>query len=106
MQKPIREVTMEAPQSNGDTPWLTREQIDQVIEKMSAADLIAGMGDGDTIKGPKMAGDAFNAAAARTGVSNGSPATEHVRMGDFAYMAKAITKAVNIESPLSEGQEG
>lgn len=88
-----------------DTEWLTREQIDQVIEGMSASDLITAMGDGEGIKGPLMAGQAFDSAAARLGVSNGTPATQHVRMADFAYMANAITKAVDVDNPLSEGQE-
>jgi hypothetical protein len=88
-----------------DVEWLTREQIDQVIEGMSASDLITAMGDGEKLKGPQMAGAAFDSAAARLGLSNGTPATQHVRMADFAYMAGEITKAVNIESPLSPGQE-
>lgn len=90
--------------SEGEIQWLSREQIDQVIAGMSAADLIAAMGDGEKLQGPAMAGQAFDSAAARLGVSNGTPATQHIRMADFAYMAGAITKAVNIESPLSEGQ--
>lgn len=85
--------------------WLTREAIDHVIAGMSAADLIDAMGDEDRIKGTKMAGAAFDAAAARLGLSNGSPATQHIRVSDFQYMAETFGKAVNIESPLSEGQE-
>ena len=88
------------------TEWLSREQIDSVIDGMSAADLIDALGDGEKVNGSKMAGDAFNAAAARLGMSNGTPATEHVSMKDFAYLAAAIGEAVNTESPLSEGQEG
>lgn len=96
---------MDAPQEPTPAEWLTREQIDQVISGMAAADLLEAMGDGESIKGPKMAADAFNAAAARLGMSNGTPATQHVRMSDLKYMAEAITQAVNIDSPLSEGQE-
>lgn len=89
--------------------WLTREQVDTVIAAMSAADLIAAMGDAtDTgnVKGPKMAGDAFDSAANRLGLSNGTPATAHVRMQDFQYLAQKISEAINIESPTSEGPEG
>lgn len=91
-----------------DQQWLTREQVDQVIDAMSAADLIVAMGDTtDTgqVKGPKMAGDAFDSAAARIGLSNGTPATAHVRMSDFQYLATRISQAVNIESPTSKGPE-
>lgn len=94
--------TMDAPQKSDR---LTREQIDAVIEAMSADDVITAMGDGETIKGAKMAGDAFNSAAARIGMSNGTPATQHVSLRDFKYLADAIGKAVNVENPLSEGQE-
>lgn len=87
------------------TEWLTREQIDQVIDSMSAADLINALGDGTEIQGPKMAGAAFDSAAARLGISNGTPASAQVRMADFKYLAESITKAVNTDSPLSEGQE-
>lgn len=83
--------------------WLTREQIDQVIAGMSAADLIEGMGDAEKIQGPKMAGRAFDSAAKR--MEHGDNASARVRMSDFAYMAGEISKAVNSESPLSEGQE-
>ena len=95
--------TMDAPSAEPKR-WLSREVIDRVIDGMAAADLIGAMGDGESIKGPKMAGDAFNNAAARLGISNGTPATEHVRMSDFAYLAEKIGGAVNTESPLSSEQ--
>lgn len=92
--------------SKGATPqWLTREQIDSVIQGMSAGDLVEAMGDGDKMAGPKMPVKAFDIAAARLGVSNGTTASAMVRLVDFKYLAKAIAEAVSIESPLSEGQE-
>lgn len=91
--------------NKGATPvWLTREQIDSVIAGMSAADLVGAMGDADKA-GPKMPVKAFDLAAERMGMSNGTAASSMVRLADFKYMAKAIGEAVNIESPLSEGQE-
>ena len=87
-----------------DQEWLTREQIDAAIAVLSAADLIEAMGDRDKVQGPKMAGDAFNAAAARIGLSNGSPAMQHVRASDFKYLAEKITEVINIDGPLPEGQ--
>lgn len=86
--------------------FLTREEIDQVIAGMSASDLIEAMGEDETrVKGTKMMGAAFDSAAARLGLSNGSPATQHVKLQDFKYLAETLGKAVNIESPLSEGQQ-
>lgn len=89
--------------------WLTREQIDAVIAGMSAADLIDAMGDEERIKGTRMMGAAFDSAAARLGLpedkDNGSSASHHIALADFQYMAQALGRAVNIESPLSERQE-
>lgn len=83
--------------------WLTREQIDQVIEQMSAGDLIKSMESGS--EGVGMPIRAFDSAAARLGISNGKPASDSVRMQDFKYLADAIGEAVNIDSPLSERQQ-
>ena len=84
--------------------WLTREDVDSVIDAMSAADLIDALGDRDTANpGPKMAGDAFDAAAARIGMSNGTPAMANVRMRDFQYLANRISEAMSTAGPLSEG---
>lgn len=80
--------------------WLTREQIDDVLSNLSAADLIEGVGDG-TKAGTKVAGDSFDAAAKRLGVSNGTAATEHIRAGDFQYLAEQLGEVINVDSPLS-----
>lgn len=85
--------------------FLTREQIDQVIAGLSAGDLIAAMGDSDTIKGTRMIGIAFDSAAERLGMSNGVSGVNMVHVSDFKYMAESLSKAVNIDSPLSEGQK-
>ena len=85
--------------------FLTREQIDQVIGGLSAGDLIEAMGDSDTIRGTRMIGVAFDSAAARLGISNGVSGVNLVHVSDFKYMAEKLSGAVNIDSPLSEGQE-
>ena len=79
--------------------WLTREQIDEVVSNLSAADLIEGTSNGR--KDAQVAGAAFDSAAKRMELSNGTPATQHVRAADFAYLAEKIGEAVNIDSPLS-----
>lgn len=85
--------------------WFTREQIDEVIAGLSAGDLIEAMGDSDTIKGTRMIGIAFDSAAERLGMSNGVSGVQMVHVADFKYMADGLSKAVNVEGPLSEGQE-
>jgi len=80
--------------------WMTREQIDEVIAGLSAADLIEGTSNGR--KDAAVAGAAFDSAAARMGVSNGTPATQHVRAADFSYLANQLGEAINVDAHLSE----
>jgi hypothetical protein len=80
--------------------WLTREQIDEVVANLSAADLIEGTSNGQ--KDAQVAGSAFNSAAARMELSNGTPATQHVRAADFGYLAERIGEAINVDSPKSD----
>lgn len=89
--------------------WLTREQIDQVVEAISAEDLIeSGIADAgkDNGKAVKAAKEAFNSAAAFIGVSNGTPASRHIRPADLTYWTSAISAAVNVGSPKAKGQKG
>lgn len=85
--------------------WLTREEIDQVVAGLSAGDLIEAMGDSDTIKGTRMIGIAFDAAAARLGMTNGVSGVQRVKVSDFKYMAEQLGAAVNLDGPLSERQQ-
>lgn len=80
--------------------WLTREQIDSVLDTLSAADLIEATGDGNRA-GAKVAGAAFDSAAARAGLSNGTPASQHVRASDFKYLAERLAEVIDVDSPLS-----
>ena len=85
------------------TDWLTREQIDGVIQQLSADDLIeSGVGDPGT-SGTKAVRNAFNLAAERAGIPE---AAKRIRIQDFRYWSEAMGGAVNIDSPLSEGTEG
>lgn len=81
--------------------WLTREDIDEIVAAMSAADMIAAVGDGEKLQGAAMAGAAFDAAAARIGKSNGTPATANVALADFQYLTEAIGGSVNVGTPKS-----
>lgn len=83
-----------------DEQWLSRAQIDEVIAGLSAADLIEGTSNGR--KDAAVAGAAFDSAAARLSLSNGTPATQHVRAADFSYLAERIGEAINVDSPKSD----
>jgi hypothetical protein len=80
--------------------WLTHEQIDQIVEGLSGADILGAQGKGTDAQ---VAGAAFDSAAARLGISNGTVATEHLRAADLGYMATKFGEVVNVDSPLSEG---
>lgn len=86
-----------------ETEWLTREQIAEVVEAMSARDLIdASAGD---ISNGERAGMAFDSAAKRLGLANGKPATASVKASDFLYLSQQMNEVMGVDSPKSEGGE-
>ena len=82
--------------------WLTREDIDAVLEQLSADDVIEAIGDGRQA-GARIAGEVFNQGAERLGLANGSKATARVKISDFQYLANRIGEVVNVDSPLPTG---
>lgn len=81
--------------------WLTRADIDSVLDQLSADDVIEGLAeDVPSVKLPMMI---FNRAAARLGVSNGTPASQHIRVADLQYMSKAVGEATSLNSPKFDG---
>ena len=87
-----------------DPVWLTRREIDLVIESMTAGDLVKALsehGDGNA----QMPVAAFDSSAKRLGLTNGSAASDHVRASDLRYLGEKIGEAVNVDSPLSPRQE-
>lgn len=83
-----------------DVAWLTREQIDSVLDQLSADDVIESTGQA---KGAKVAGLAFHFAATRVlgPVEGAERWTARVKVSDLKYLADRIGEAVNIGSPLS-----
>lgn len=79
--------------------WLTREDIDQVLDNLSAADVIEAIGDGKRA-GAAVAGFAFNEAASRLG--HGDNATSRVRVRDFQYLSEQMGEVMNVGGPKSE----
>jgi hypothetical protein len=86
------------------TDWLSRQEVDQIAENISADDLIEAMDGTGTQQqqGVRMVKTAFNGAAARLGIEE---ATTRVRASDFKYLADRIGEVVNVDSPLSESTE-
>ena len=87
--------------TDGETAaeWMTRQEVDEVIEHLSADDLIEATASGAV--DAKVAGVAFNRAAARIGARD----TTAIRAADFGYFAKKVGEAINVEAPLSEGTQ-
>jgi hypothetical protein len=82
--------------------WLTRQDVDRILDHLSADDLIEAMVPGEEA-GAKMPMRAFNRAALRLGVGTDTePATQRVRPGDLKYLMERIGEVINIDSPLSE----
>lgn len=86
------------------TDWLTREDIDTILDQMSAADVIEAIGDGSNA-GAKVAGLAFDAAAARLSYTNGTRASERVKASDFGYLGTKLGEVVSLDGPLPEKPE-
>lgn len=82
---------------------LTREQIEFVLEHMTGADVIDHVGDGTA--GTKIAGLAFDSAAARLGVSNGTRAMELVALGDLNFLVAKLQEVMSLDSPKSDQAE-
>lgn len=80
--------------------WISREDIDRIIDGLSADDIIEAVGEGRTASA-KVAGAAFNHSAERLGF--GEKATTRVSLQDFQYMANRIGEVVNLDSPLPAG---
>lgn len=87
------------------TDFLEREQIQQIVDSLSADDLIeSGLG-GKDVEPLKALRSAFDRAAERAGYTNGVAATQRVRVSDFQWWAKQLGGSINIDSPLSQGTE-
>ena len=84
--------------------WLSREDIDHVVDNLSGADLIEGLADGANKTDAKISTVAFDVAAARIGVSKGTAASQHVKARDHRYMVNKIKGVLTEDSPLPEGQ--
>lgn len=83
--------------------WLTQDEIQAVLDQLSADDLIEAMDAGGEGGGPKVAAIAFNQAANRLrGEPESGKWTERIRANDLKYFAGQIREAINIDSPLSD----
>ena len=80
--------------------WLTREQIDSVLEQLSADDLVKAY-PADPDNPLKLPVAMFDNAAQRAG--HGEKAIAKVRLTDLNYLTQRLGEVVNVDSPLSAG---
>jgi len=86
--------------------WLTRQDVDRILDHLSADDLIEAMVPGEE-QSARMPIRAFNRAALRLGVgTEEEKASQRIRPGDLQYLITRIGEVVNIDSPLSESTVG
>ena len=78
--------------------WLTREQIDAVLEQLSADDLVKAY-PADPDNPLKLPVAMFDNAAQRAG--HGEKAIARVRLNDLNYLTQKLGEVVNVDSPLS-----
>lgn len=90
---------------SADVQWLTRQDIDTVLDSMSADALVESM-DGGSVKGAALMRGAFNLAAESAGYEvNGRTPFQRVKLSDLKYLSEKMSGVVNVDSPLSEGTE-
>ena len=82
---------------------LTREQIDSILEGMTGADIVDQFGD--NVPTAKIGTNAFDAAAARQGITNGTRAMELVHVQDFGYLANKLNEVINLDGPKADQPE-
>lgn len=89
-----------------DSPnFLTRADVDLILEGMTARDIFTAMpgqdSDPSAVKGANVAGAAFEAAAERQGY--GALALDRIRPADAVYLASALGEAFQTGGPKGDG---
>lgn len=85
------------------TNHLTREQIESIVDGMTARDIFAampGQTDVGKLKGAEIAGDAFEHAAERQG--HGALALDRVPMRDATYLGQLLGEALDVAGPKAD----
>lgn len=81
--------------------FLSREQIDSILEGMTARDIFAAMPSGtESPQGANIAGEAFERAAERQG--HGKETLDRVRAKDSMYLASALSEAFAVTGPKDD----
>jgi hypothetical protein len=85
--------------------FLTREQIDSILDGMTARDIFAAMPEdpGSQAKGSEIAGNTFEKAAERQG--HGTEALDRVRPADAVYLAGALGEVFTLAGPKADAGE-
>lgn len=84
-----------------DHNFLTRAEIDLILEGMTARDLFAVVGTASMNKGAEVAGNAFEASAARQGY--GDLVLDRVQPRDAVYLAGKLGELFESEDPKASG---
>lgn len=89
-----------------DDNFLTREQIDSILEAMTARDIFAAMPSGRNtgeIAGGEIAGNTFEKAAERQG--HGPLALDRVKPRDAVYLAQELGEVFGTATPKGDSTE-
>jgi hypothetical protein len=83
--------------------FLTREQIEQIVDSMTARDLFNAFPDQATpdLRGADTAGKAFEAAAERQG--HGAGALDRVKPADAVLLANRLSEVFDVGGPKAKG---
>ena len=82
--------------------FLSREQLDSILQGMTARDIFAAMPtDAGKVNGSDIAGQAFESAAERQG--HGAEALDRVKPADALYLASELGEALSVDSPKADG---
>lgn len=89
-----------------DLNFLTRGEIDDIVDHMTPRDLFAAMPkeQGVTAAGPEIAAQMFDAAAKRLG--KGEQALDRVHMVDGVYLAERLGEVLTQGSPKDAKPSG
>lgn len=86
--------------------WLTKQQIDSVLDNLTGQDVLEAVTGDEKVTAGSTAGKAFDAAAKRLGVTNGTAAMLQVKPVDALHLAQRMGELLNVDSPKAKARRG
>ena len=80
--------------------FLSREEIDSILQGMTARDLFSAMPSQGEVSGAETAGKTFESAAERQGY--GAGALDRVKISDAAYLSEELGGVLSADSPKAD----